>query len=439
MGAEWLDREIDRRDFLIKGALGTSALALAACGTTSVVSKSSELSGNVVLSSWNNPGDLTTLKQFAQSYQAAHPKVQVTIAVTPSTDFDAWFAARLAGGQAPDIIRLQYQELGRYASNGSLVDLAPHLPSGYGDQFLPAFWNAVQYKKGVYGIPEHTDTFATFYRTDVMQQIGVTPPTSLDKAWSWSDLLNIVQEVKTATGKYALGFGYAGANTAYRWLPILYMHGGALFGPDGKTPTINSAEGVAALTWTQNLYKNNLVPPDNTVKNSKSTTARQYFINGVIGVMLHGDWQLQPLQSAMQDNQWGVTYMVRDKSQASDIGGNALTVTKDSQSLAAAVDFLLYCNTTANTQTFVTDNGYLPVLKSLSAKTLQYSYRPDVMQKFVQQATTIPAAMAKVETSASFSDVNLLLADQLDLCFTGQQSPQQTAVALSDGLKSIVH
>ena len=439
-GSDWLDREIGRRDFLIKSALGTGMLALTACGVSSPATSASpgEVSGSIVLSSWNNPGDLDTLKRFAQAYQAAHPKVSVSIMVTPSTNFDEWFGTRLAGGQAPDIIRLQYQELGRYEANGSLVNLNPHLPPGYSGAFLPTFWGAVQYKGGVYGIPEHTDTFATYYRTDMMQQLGVAPPTTLDQAWNWDQFLNVAQNVKRITGKYAVGFGYAGANTAYRWLPLLYMHGGALVGSDGKTPAIESPEGISALTWTQNLYKNGLVPPNNTIKGSTAATARQYFIDGVVGLMLHGDWVMQALKTSLKDSQWAVTYMIRDKGRASDLGGNALSVTKDSKNPAAAVDFLLFCNNPANTQSFITDNVYIPVTKSLASQQIQYSYRPEMMLRFVQQATTVPANMAKVETSPAFADVNLMLADQLDLCFTGQQSPQQTASAISGGLNKIL-
>src|SRR5262245_21040365 len=175
MGSEWLRRPVGRREFLI----GTGALALAACGGTSGNSggggqgggSGSIGSADLNLSSWNNPGDLATLKTFAEQYHGAHPSVSVTVQVTPSTNFDEWFGTRLAGGQAPDIIRIQYQQAGRYIQNGGLLNLASHLPNGYGNSYLPTFWASAAYKGGIYGIPEHTDTFATFYRTDIVQQI----------------------------------------------------------------------------------------------------------------------------------------------------------------------------------------------------------------------------------------------------------------------------
>ena len=442
MGSGLLDRSIDRRRFLVGGAIGAGALALAACGGAGSLESSDSVADpskvSLALSSWYTTGSLKSFRGLADRYHAAHPDVNVTVQVTPGTNFDEWFGIRLAGGQAPDIIRMQYQQAGRYIQNGGLVNIASHLPPGFGDAYLPTFWDSVAHKGGIYGIPHHTDTFATYYRTDFLQQAGATAPDNLNNAWRWEDFLSIARKIKNATGKYAVSIGYAGANTAYRWLPLLYMHGGQLVASDGKTPAIESSQGVSALTWTQNLYKEGLIPPSNTIKGSTANTARQYFTDGSVGLMLNGDNQLTNLSTDMKDNQWGVTYMIRDSGRASDLGGNILAVTRDCRSVKAAVDFLQFVCNQDNTQTFVTDNNYIPTLKALSTKPLPYSYRPELMQRFVEQATTVPATMAKVETASTFGDINLMLADQLDLCFISQQSPAQTASAIASALKKLL-
>ena len=69
---------------------------------------------------------------------------------------------------------------------------------------------------------------------------------------------------------------------------------------------------------------------------------------------------------------------------------------------------------------------------------LDFAAQKEQMTLFSQQATTVPAAMAKVETLSNFAAINQALADQLDLCFTGQQSPKQTASNISDGIKNAV-
>src|SRR5262249_4483816 len=149
---------------------------------------------------------LKTFKTFADEYHTAHEGITVTVAVTPGSYFDQWFELRLASGTAPDIIRMPYQQAGRYMKNGGIVDISRYLPAGYGDAYLPSFWNSVAYRKGIYGFPHHTDTLATYYRADILQQIGVTAPDSLANAWRWDEVLSIARKIKKVTGKYAISY-----------------------------------------------------------------------------------------------------------------------------------------------------------------------------------------------------------------------------------------
>jgi hypothetical protein len=89
---------------------------------------------------------------------------------------------RLAGRQAPDIFRIQYQQVGRYAGAGALIDLSSYLDPGYAGQFGPAFWQAVTLGGKPFALPHHTDTFALYYNVDFLHNIGVEMPRTLDQA-----------------------------------------------------------------------------------------------------------------------------------------------------------------------------------------------------------------------------------------------------------------
>ena len=77
---------------------------------------------------------------------------------------------------------------------------------------------------------------------------------------------------------------------------------------------------------------------------------------------------------------------------------------------------------------------FLPVRTSLLGQPLKFTSNADAMQKFVQQAKTVPQPMVRVETSAKFDPINQVLGDELDLCFTGQQDAATTARKISDGI-----
>ena len=436
---------LSRRRLLGYGAAAAGAVALAptlaACGSSSKSSSSGASAGadakaDLVLTTWNIPADLIAYKKFAAEYKKTHPGVNITVQTTPNGDFNQYLSTQLAGGHAPDIIRNTWQQIGRWAKNGGLIALDDYLAPDYGKDFGETFWSAAQLNGKVHGIPQHTDTFGTYYRTDVLAQVGAKPPASLDAAWTWDEFLNLAREVKKATGKAAVSYGFEGVNTAYRWLPFLYMHGGKLMEDDGVTPAIDNQLGIEAITWFQQLYTEGLIPKSNTIKGSTTASVENTFTTGQVGLMIFGDWIMGDVAKGLKQDKWDVTYMPRDQSAASDLGGNLLSVSKSSKNPAVAADFIQFVCNEANMKSFCETDLFLPVRTSLASTPLNFSSQKKQMSLFTKQATTVPAAMAKVETLPSFAAINQVLADQLDLCFIGQQTPQVTAKNISDGIKN---
>jgi multiple sugar transport system substrate-binding protein len=67
-----------------------------------------------------------------------------------------------------------------------------------------------------------------------------------------------------------------------------------------------------------------------------------------------------------------------------------------------------------------------------------FASNASTMRRFVQHASTVPAPMVAVETSARFDAVNQVLGDELDLCFTGQQDAATTARKIHDGVGRVL-
>lgn len=425
-------------------AAGGLALAptLAACSSSAATPSGATIGkdakANLVVTNWNIPADLITYKKFAAEYKKTHVGVNITVQTTLNGDFNQYLSNQLAGGNAPDIIRNTWQQIGRWARNGGFIPLNSYLSPDYGKAFGETFWEAATLNGQIHGIPQHTDTFGTYYRPDVMKQIGAKVPGSFDAAWTWDEFLSLAREVKKAIGKAAVSYGFEGVNTAHRWLPFLYMHGGKLMEDDGKTPAINNAAGVEAITWFHRLYAEGLIPKSNTIKGSATASVENTFITGEIGLMIWGDWIMGDISKGLSQDKWNITYMPRDKTAASDLGGNLLSVSKTSKNPAIAADFIQFVSNEANMKYFCEHDLFLPVRTSLMTTPLDFAAQKEQMTLFSQQATTVPAAMAKVETLSNFAAINQALADQLDLCFTGQQSPKQTASNISDGIKNAV-
>ncbi len=384
---------------------------------------------------WGAQAEEEAFRGSIARYMAQHPEVTIKLEVSGNgPQLYQMVDTRLAGRQGPDVFRVQYQQLGRYASAHAIVDLSKYLPAGYSDAFGPAFWQAVTYKGQPYAIPHHTDTFALYYNVDMMRTLGIEPPSTLDKSWSWQQFIQVARDLKAKAGA-PYGFAMGWQNAAYRWLPFLYQHGGSLLNADMTQPQLGGPKGTETIAWTQSWFTESLVPPSTSIKSGEQP--QNLFANGTVGMLLAGDWQIPFLGKNMKAG-WAVAPMPRDVAMASDLGGNALAVTRDSKHPEIAADLVKFMTDEDNARDFVVRAQFLPVRKTLMAADLPYTLRPDAMAVFKAQTATIPTAMVATETLPAFSKINAALTDQLDLAFTSGQDAATTAKAIDERVQAVL-
>jgi len=419
---------------LLRGGLAAAALAGAGLRLRRARADSPVA---LTLAVWGAQAEEEAFKSVIGKYQALHPNVTIRLEVNGnSMQLYQLVDTRLAGRQAPDIFRIQYQQVGRYASAHALVDLTPYLDQGYAAQFGPAFWQAVTFQDRQFALPHHTDTFALYYNVDFLRNLGVEMPRSLDLSLKWDEFIRIARQLK-AKGDAPYGFAMGWQNSsAYRWLPFLYQHGGQMLDAELRQPLLASPTGVETLAWTQSWFKEGLVPPSTSVKSSEQT--QNLFANGTIGMLLGGDWQIPFLQQNMTKYKWDVTYMPRDVAMASDLGGNCLAVSRDSKNQDVAADLLKFIVSEENMRAFVTAAQFLPVRARLMNQELAYALRPEAMKIYVEQARTIPDHLVRTVTMPIFSKINAAMADELDLTFTSGQDPPTTAQNLDTKIKAVL-
>ncbi len=389
----------------------------------------------VTMSVWGNEAEDAAFRAVIARYMALHPDVTIRLEVGGAgMQYYQQVDTRLAGRQAPDIFRVQYQQVGRYASSRALVDLGKYIDASDTADIAPAFMQAVTVKGRPYAMPHHTDTFALYYNRDMMDKAGITPPARLDQSWSWPDFIRVAQQLKA--GGAPFGFAMSWQNgTAYRWLPFLYQHGGQLLSDDLSRSQLATPAGIETLAWTQSWFKEKLVPPSTSIKSSEQS--QNLFANGTIGMLMGGNWQIPFLGKNMAAN-WGVTYMPRDVAMASDLGGNCLAVSRDCKAPELAADVVKFMTDKTNMQDFVTRAQFLPVRTSLMAERLPFAQRPEAMQVFVEQATTIPPHLVSTVTLPVSSKINAALTDNLDLAFTAGRDPAETARAIDAQVQALL-
>ena len=431
-GARTFGEGFTRRDFLKVGGgtlVGAYVLGLAGCGGSSESG-----SGELRFQTWaSTSGEQKGFRGLVERYEKKNPDASIKLEIVPGEQQYAKLDTRLAAGEGPDLARMQYQAIGRYSSQGAMVDLSEYLKGDEASAFTPAFWQAVQYEGTPYALPHHTDTFAVFYNTKMFDDVGIQVPGSLDESWTWDEFMQVAGQVKdSGAAKYPFAMNWQTAGAAYRWMSFLYQHGGTLLNEDLSGPAIDSPEGIETIAWNQSWFQDDMVPPSTSIKSTEPI--ENLFSNGTIAMMLQGDWLMPYLEDNMEAD-WDVTYMVRDVQMASDMGGNAIGVTKDSQNPELAADFLNFVASEEQMAQFCIDAQFIPVRKALVEQGLDYTLRPEEMQVFVEQSSTVPTEMAREQTLPEFNKINQVLADELELAFKSGQAPETTAKNISGGIE----
>jgi multiple sugar transport system substrate-binding protein len=411
----------DRRTFLTTTGLLGAGAALAACSGGSdtpstgsgAAASTAKLSGTVTLTTWGSDQEIAAFKKIAADFKAARG-ADVKIETLPYDQIRTVIDRRLQANTAPDLFRVSYTDINGYAVNGALADLSDYLGEGYGDQFLPALWGAMQFDGVPIGVPHHTDTSALVYNKALFEKAGITEvPTTLETAWTWDELVEVLQKLKAGNpGVSPFAFNYQ-LYGAYRWFNTLFQAGGTVLSDDLKSVTLDTDQARKALQWTQKLYTDGLHAPSVLVK--RPTYPDEIFPTQKIAMIQAGDFLIPSLDAAVGKKfEWGVTYLPRDTAAATDLGGNAVVVTDGAKNKDAAAEFAKFLVTAENMKYFCEKTTVLPVRKDLTDAKLDFAVRPDIMPVFQKQATTMPEKLVKTSTAAAFPGINQALVDNMD-------------------------
>lgn len=369
------------------------------------------------LDTWGEPAELAAFRSAIARYERLHRDVAIELEIISYRTRNQ-VDTLLAAGLGPDLVRVQYTDVGRYAPSGSLIDLTPYLPLGLKEQFTAPSWAAVEYRGGVHALPHHTDTSAIYFN----RRTGMKAPTSLRESWTWEEFIDVARFWR---GRQTFDYGFAVNWTmggSFRWLNFLYQHGGSLLNADMKGPAIPSAAAEETLQWTRSFFTEHLVPPSDSAHSADQM--ENLFATGV--VPMYFDIGPQALDTLRFDFEYGVTFLPRDKTFAAELGGNAIGVSRDCKRPDVAADFALFLTGEENMREFVASAQFLPVRKTLVERPPSYGKYAEEMRIHLEQAKTVPLELARTVTLPQFHRISKALGNELDMTFTGGQSFDET-------------
>lgn len=323
-----------RRKLLTTSGLAVSALALGSCAKGSNSTGSSAGGSSTVTSaSWNDSvGDL--LKgPIAEAWSKKSGKKLQAQASVSFADYQTRFRTLLAGGQPPDVMRLNDDFLGEISGKKLSKDLAPYFQKSNlnQDDFFPIFtWSDLP--SGQRGLVVAQQVRVIFYNKTMFQKQGVSlPPTTWTADhWTWDDFLAAAQALTKGTQQYG---AVVYADTGYEEIWSRNNGGPGTYSPDGRQFTLADSDGVEAIQWVADLtLKHHVQPKWGDL--APDQAPERMFVAGNLGMMLATssdigyfnenvkdfEWDIAPIPAKLHQYQQGsvVLYIIPEKGKNPD-------------------------------------------------------------------------------------------------------------------------
>ncbi|WP_309615135.1 sugar ABC transporter substrate-binding protein [Salinibacterium sp.] len=424
--------DLNRRQLLgLAGTLGGVA-ALSGCAGFSRPDTATG-ADELTFTTWGSDSELLGFEQAIAAFEESNPGAKVTLNVVPFAQMFENIDAQLQSGTAPDIFRVDYDNLGVYSGRGQLLDLGPYIDDAVGNQFTDQMWRAVQFDGAPYGVPHHTDTSTILYNKDAFAAAGITAvPDTLESAWTWEEFDQVATTLRgqLSDDRYPFAYNWQ-ASGVTRWLSWLFQADGRFLADDLMTPAIDSAAGRAAVDFTKGFFPRRLVPENSSVKSS--TFASDIFFSETSTMTFAGAFLL-PDAAKLAPFEWGATFSPRNKRGGGDLGGNALVATSETTKPELAAEFLTFMTREETMFNFCVGASLLPTLKSLVGEDLPFAERGDLATYFVQQASNVRPDDAAQIASPAMAAINTVLSDELEQAFIGGQSTDDTIANITAGI-----
>jgi len=261
--------------------------------------------------------------------------------------FDVYFdrlVTAFRAGQGPDVT---FADLGgwvpTFASKGWLEPIDDKIASWDGtDEIWENLWPTVEYKGNKYGLPWYTDCRLLLYNKRMFREAGLDPnkpPTT------WDELLEYAQKL-TDESKRVYGYGVSGKKTEVTtlgYIMFLYANNGALLTDDYSKAAFNTPEGLEALKFYTDLYKEYKVSPPNTLAYGEDEY-RNMMAQDKVAMSIGGPWSFPLIEMANPaiKGEYAVALHPYNTTPASVFGGWASVISKKAENKELCWKFIKY-------------------------------------------------------------------------------------------------
>lgn len=288
---------------------------------------------------WDPAFNMNAMFEAEKVYQKDHPDFKLNVVETPWDDVQTKLTTAAASGDLstlPDIFLMQDNAFQKNVISypDAFTDLTN---SGVDFSQFAAGKTAYSVIDGKnYGVPFDNGAVVGCYRTDVLEQAGLTVDDFTDI--TWDEYIENGKKVLDATGKPLISMQ---AGECDLIMMMLQSAGSSLFNEDGTANIVNNDTLKIVMETYKALKDSGVLVEVNSWDEYVGS-----FVSGDVAGTINGCWIMASIQTAEdQAGNWAVTNMpslvgADGATNFSNNGGSSWAVTSNCQNTALAFDFL---------------------------------------------------------------------------------------------------
>jgi len=210
---------------------------------------------------WEAPGSLAakTSTRLVEQFNEKHPEVSVKVRRIGLGEYRAKLMVEIAGGVAPDVLRIPYEFVDSFIQAGVLQGLDSYIERSEDldwDDFIPPAKEAVSYGGTTYGLPFDLSAQWMGYVPDNFSAVGLEDPIELYRRgnWDWDTLETAAHKMTRTTDDGEITrIGMIIQLDEIMGQPWLYQTGTTPFTDDRTAPQLTDPRIVEAVRFLQTL------------------------------------------------------------------------------------------------------------------------------------------------------------------------------------------
>ncbi len=359
-----------------------------------------------------SPENQMLVETLIPMFEEMHPDIKVKSVPFPYDEFRQTLLTSLAGGEGPDLARLDIIWSPEFAALGVVEPLDEIMPDfqELAERVFPGPLSTNAYDGHYYGLPLDTNTRIFWWNPNMYEAAGIEgPPATIDELAAQCDAIKALGD-----DKYVFSDG-----GTYGWavLPWIWSFGGSVTDPEITQASgyLNGEATVAAYEFLAEMIDNGCFSPSFL---GGGLGTPEGFFTDIFASMLEGPWWFPLAEAQYPDFPIRTALMpAGDGGSVSVVGGENIVVFKDAET-EAALEFLRFTQSDEY-QLKMSEVGQLTVIAEL-VETDYFQNHP-YYGTFLEQLET-----AKARTPhPAWTQMEEILTDAGQLILRGEVSAQE--------------